>query len=380
MQKKLIALAIAGLTSAGAFAADNVTIYGRMDYGYLTRSGTSGGNNNAETKGEFGSGLQSGSRIGFKGAEDLGNGLKAIFQAEFGIAVDQATVAGSTAAWTNRNSYVGLTGGFGTVVGGRLDGVRYGIFNKYDPFAGGTVGNFTQMTLQVDRADNAIAYISPNFSGFTVTAAYATSAIGAEGVGNRTNAGLTSQASNDLQLNTLMANYENGPLSLTADYETVKGTKERTQANEQKQTVWTLAGSYDFGMVKLSALYDSHRADAAGVSNAADFRNWFVGAKIPFMGKFTGKVNYGRVNDRVTADADSSKFGLGLDYALSKRTNLYVDYGKIHNDNNATRFVSAAANQMNYGNNFGSTQVGGLGSNAGRIGVTGFDIGVAHNF
>ena len=220
MQKKLIALAVAGLASSAVFAADNVTIYGRMDLGYLNQSGNSGGVQNVNSKGSIASGLQSGSRIGFKGSEDLGNGLKAIFQAEFGTAIDQASATSTAATWVNRNSYVGLTGGFGTVVGGRLDGVRYGIFNKYDAFAGGTVGNFTQMTGQVDRADNAIAYISPNFNGFTATLVYATNIAGPENAGNR----------NDLRLNTLMVNYENGPLSLTADYETVKSVEE-TAAN-----------------------------------------------------------------------------------------------------------------------------------------------------
>src|SRR5574337_403515 len=164
MQKKLIALAVAGLVAAPAFAQSNVTIYGRADFGMVSRSGTTdlqdripGFDVNGKT--EFQSGVQSGSRIGFKGAEDLGNGLKAIFEIEYGTKIDEGTT--SSVAWGNRHSYVGLTGNFGTVVGGRLDGVRYNIWGKYDPFANGTVGNITQITKQVDRADNAIAYISP---------------------------------------------------------------------------------------------------------------------------------------------------------------------------------------------------------------------------
>ena len=351
MQKKLIALAIAGLASSAAFAADNVTIYGRMDYGYLNQSGTSGAVQNVNSKSSLNSGLQAGSRIGFKGAEDLGNGLKAIFQAEFGTAID-ATAAGTTAAtWVNRNSYVGVTGNFGTVVGGRLTGVRYGIFNKYDAFAGGTVGNFTQMTAQVDRADNAIAYISPNFSGLTATLAYATTIAGPELAGNV----------NDLRLNTIMVNYANGPLDLTADYETVRSV-EPTTNNDVDVRVAVLAGSYDFGMVKLSALWDSHKTDVSG-ARAVDYRDWFISAKAPITGtKATVKATYGRVNNKLTSSADANKFGLGVDYALSKRTNLYVDYGRINNDSKAAFQVSAAANAN--GNN----------------GVNGFDIGIAHNF
>ena len=354
MQKKLIALAIAGLASSAAFAADNVTIYGRMDYGYLNQSGNSGAVQNVNSKNSMASGIQAGSRIGFRGTEDLGNGLKVIFESEFGTGIDQ-TAAGTTAAtWLNRHSYVGLTGNFGTVVGGRLDGVRYGIFNKYDAFAGGTVGNFTQMTGQVDRADNAIAYISPNFSGLTATLAYATNIAGPEAAGNK----------GDLRLNTFMVNYANGPLDLTADYETVKSVNPVAGAADLDIKVTTLGGSYDFGVVKLSALWDKHTADnrAAGAA-VTDYRDWFVSAKAPIGGsKFAVKATYGRVNNKLVSSADANKFGLGLDYSLSKRTVVYADYGRIHNDANAAFQVSPAANAN--GNN----------------GVNGFDLGIAHSF
>ena len=125
---------------------------------------------------------------GFKGAEDSGNGLKAIFESNSAFSGDTRTDLnrryGRWRSSSTRHAYVGVTGGFGTVVGGRLDGVRYGIFNKYDAFAAGTVGNFTQMTGQVDRANSAVAYISPNWSGFSFVGAYATN-IGSQTNGSR---------------------------------------------------------------------------------------------------------------------------------------------------------------------------------------------------
>ena len=197
MQKKIIALALAGLASSAAFAQSNVTLYGRADYGYMIRGDQDGGSPNVKQKNEFASGIGGGSRIGFKGSEDLGNGLKAIFEIEYGLSLDssgggaaagQANGAGTSTTWWNRHSYVGLSSAsLGTVVGGRLDGVRYGIFNKYDAFAGGNIGNFTQMTGQVDRANNAIAYISPSFSGFNAVLAYSSS------IGNSNNLGLAAQ-------------------------------------------------------------------------------------------------------------------------------------------------------------------------------------------
>lgn len=403
MQKKLIALAVAGLVTAPAFAQSNVTIYGRADYGFMGRMGSSGGLEGINGKNEFGSGLESGSRLGFKGAEDLGNGLKAIFEVEYGIAMDQVAGAAqkgtaspgctaaqiatktctqstvntysssSSATWTNRHSYVGLTGNFGTVVGGRLDGVRYGIFNAFDPFGGGGMGNFTQMTSQVDRADNAVAYISPSFSGLTATLAYSTNigtswagpaALGAvpgEGAGNR----------GDAKLNTIMLAYDNGPLALRADAEQVYSSQANLGGVDYKVKVYTFAASWDFGMVKVSGLYDINKLDVGG-NDVSDVRSWFVGAKAPIGGAIVVKAQYGETKekdcDACSDDPKSSKWGLGADYNLSKRTNFYADIGYIHNSSAAIIQISPAANTYGPFNQNGA------------YGTKGYDIGIAHKF
>jgi len=360
MQKKIIALALASLATGAAFAQSNVTIYGRMDTGFESRLGNSGGVNNIRAKNEIGSGLELGSRIGFKGVEDLGNGLKAIFETEYGIGIDQTAAGTTNATWTNRHSYVGLTGGFGTAIAGRLDGIRYGIFNAFDPFGGGGMGNITQITQQVDRADNAVAYISPNFGGFGVVLAYATNIAGPEHFGN--GVGVTAPGFNgvDHALESIMLTFDNGPVSARLDYEQVA-----TPGTSGDRTwVITGAGSYDLGVVKLSALLDQIKNDTAGFKE----QTWLVGAKAP-IGKFTAKAVIGGVRDKsLTAGVDvpknnSLKWGLGMDYAFSKRTNLYADYGQIHNGANAARQINAAAN-----------------SNSTGYGTLGFDLGIAHNF
>lgn len=365
MQKKLIALALAGLAAAPAFAQSNVTIYGRVDFGFENRGGSDGAAQFNGRKNEFASGMQSGSRIGFKGDEALGNGLKLIWQLESGIRNDEHNMgAGNAGIWSStlRNAYIGLTGNWGTVVGGRLDGVRYGIFNKYDPFAGGGMGNFTQMTYQVDRADNAIAYVSPKWNGFGFVAAYTSSINQAETNGV---AGGVKANTGDGELKTIMATYDNGPLSLTADYERV----DIKHMGDTHAYVITLGGSYDFKFVKVSALWDKIKQDNTGVGTVLDDRAWFIGASVPY-GNFLFKANYGRVTDHVTPDADSSKFGLGVNYYLSKRTNVYFDYGRINNDTNGIRAISPGANAM-------STNTGVAG---GTYGVSGYNIGIAHNF
>ena len=84
MQKKLIAMAVAGFASGAAFAQSNVTVYGILDMAYI-RAKADG----ADTRTFINSGGMSGSRLGFKGVEDLGNGLKAVFNLEWGVEMDQ---------------------------------------------------------------------------------------------------------------------------------------------------------------------------------------------------------------------------------------------------------------------------------------------------
>lgn len=395
MQKKLIAVAIAAISAAPAFAQSNVTVYGRVDYGYESRSSSDGMARVNGTKGEFASGMQAGSRLGFKGSEDLGNGLKAIFEVEQGLSNDASgsTAAGGAGVFStlNRHAYVGLTGKFGTVVGGRLDGVRYGIFNGYDAFGGGGMGNFTQITQQVDRADNAVAYVSPTWSGFSFIAAYSDSVAGQEFTGGSnitgaSTAGTGKSNTGDGRLYTINGKYSNGPLSIDLDYETIKIKNSNANALvaptvkplADDVVVWLAAVSYDFGMVKVRALYDTHKTDgsrnfktAAGISQVVDYDDWFISASVPY-GNFLFKGTYGQISDnRNTAErakaggvgGDATKWGIGMNYNLSKRTNVYVDYAQISNDRTANYMIAPAANTQGTG-----------------YGTQGFNMGLAHNF
>lgn len=376
MQKKIIALAIAGLASSAVFADTNVTIYGRIDYGFMNRGGTDGPVTGRASASEFGAGLQSGSRIGFKGVEDLGNGLKALFQMEFGsIKNDQGKGAGDGLS-SMRNAYVGLTSKYGTVVGGKLDGVRYGIFNKYDAFGGGNVGNFTQMTAQVDRANNAIAYISPSFAGLTATLAYATHIGDSNPLGLAGDEATTNGNKGDAMLTTAMLNYKNGGLDLTADWERVSfkdGATSGAANSFDDVTVWTVGGSYDFGMVKLAALYDNLQADQRfGGGVVVDVNTWFVSASAP-VGKFVLKTTYGQTEDKkASGDVKASKIGVGADYLLSKRTKFYATYGKIYNGDDSKYMLSPAANC--------TTGAGAVSACSSALGTHGFDVGIAHTF
>ena len=414
MQKKLIALAVASVVSGGAFAQSNVTVYGRIDYALKQSSGDSGGLVNQKSTTSFAEGVQAGSRIGFKGAEDLGNGLKAIFELEYGLSVDESAnnvvntaaaatpnanggavkFTGTAATWLNRHSYVGLTGGFGTVVGGRLDGVRYNIFNGYDSSLG--AANFVQITRQVDRANNAIAYISPNFNGFSFLAAYGTHILGANatvlGATPGAAAGLTGlnattteAAGNlgDFKLATFKVDYVNGPMKLTFDVEEVKA-KDISGSGAlaalgggltDKISVMTIGGSYDFGMIKVSGVYDTLKDELTGAGTLQEKHTWFISAKMPF-GQWSAKTTYGKSEDQKNSAADVKKFGIGIDYALSKRTTLYADYGKVSNGSASYVGISSSNNAYGPTGNYGGVAPGAVAA----TGVRMIDIGMSHNF
>ncbi len=377
MNKKLIALAVAAATSGAAFAQSNVTIYGNIDMGLMYR----GGDNGAVPSGQSERAVQSAgseSHIGFKGAEDLGNGTKALFDLQYRFTPDTDT------ALRTGHAYVGLTGSFGTAVAGYLDGLRYGIYGKYSPFGNYSVGNFASMTTQYDRAANAIAYISPAMNGFTLILATATNTQGPEGSlnGVHTAPGVPTEGNNgDDRLFSVNLVYANGPLSADLDYETTKAVG----YGDSRLYVVTTGASYDFGPVKVSALYDIIKGDPnsliggnidlnpalAGNQNLGglppgasyDRRNWNIGVTVP-VGNYRLLASYGQVNDRTLDDADASKWALGVRYALSKRTELYADYAQISNDDNAAYTMNPMGNSL------------GLSG----VGVKGFAVGMKHSF
>lgn len=403
MQKKLIALAIAGLASVPAFAQSNVTIYGRADAGWVNSGGDSGGIRTNGNKNEVASGIGGGSRFGLRGTEDLGNGLKAIFQMEYNVQLDSASIAAANVTTNpnpsglrSRNAWVGLTGNFGTALIGRVDGARYGVATKYDPFGSGYVGNMASLQTHATRADNALVYVTPSWGGFKIVGAYTTQLIGQESTaGAQTTTGVdpvapASANRGDLRLWAILPSYENGPISVTFDYEEAKNK----DLPDTKIKLYVVGGSYDFGVVKLHGYWEKAKSQDAGAAPATgngyipvagadnwDQRSWMLGLSAPLMGgKTVLRTSYVRLDDRTATDVngrqltgDCHKWGIGASYFLSKRTSVFADYAKISNKSQGTCTitVSGAAGSFDGG--------GGTGP-AGGFGVRGFDLGIAHTF
>jgi predicted porin len=341
MQKKIIALAIAGLASTAAFAQTNVTIYGIVDVAYLNSSvsGTSKSNQ------ILGGGLST-SRIGFRGTEDLGNGLSAIFTLEYALANDQVGGGGALGA-SARQQFLGLTGGFGTVIAGGLQTPAFGLTAKYDALAAsafspartlrdGTIainaapgnGVFQVNTINPGaRLNNAVAYVSPTIAGgLTGTIAYAIGGVSGDNINTKTNEqertiGVTLE-------------YATGPFGVAfVHHNTTNIGNPANAAADPSAKEYALMGSYDFGVVKLMANYQTSKFDSgvAGVKTEND-KMWDVGAVVP-VGKGNVHVGYARATDDSAGASDNARgWGVAYTYALSKRTTAYAGYNRVSND------------------------------------------------
>lgn len=370
MQKKIIALAVAALASGAVFAQSNVEIYGLADVGFSHRNDNivSG----VGSKNSIDSGIQAGSRIGFRGTEDLGNGLKALFTVEAGYGLDDGNSKQSGRLF-GRQAFVGLTGGFGTAIAGRLNTPHYTFLSTIDPFKSGTVGRYNNVLdagltaggenlFDPVRVNNVVAYVSPGWSGFNVTAAYSSDALGQETLGND-GAGV---AAGDNKVFAVLPRYTNGPIDVGVSYHRIKNETKGAQtvlgAYEPKITNWVVGGSYDLKVVKLAAFYDKNKLSASNLSDDITLKTWLVGATVPF-GKHAIKVSYtqSKLDNGSSDDGKAKQWALGYDYALSKRTNFYAAYADINNDNG--REVSV-----------------GDGSNGGTGYQSGFQFGLLHKF
>jgi predicted porin len=392
MRKTVIALAIAGIAAAPAFADSNVTLYGSIDYGFGIRSGDSGlgasnPNSNAaaaRSAQEAISGSDVQNRLGFKGAEDLGNGTKVIFELEMGFLANTGTnslpTVGSESTGIFRNhSWVGLTGEWGTLLGGRVDGSRYSVSERYDPFGGGTVGTPISLNGQATRADNAFAYVTPNVEGFYAVLAYTLNLIGAPNTcatcSNYITAGTPAAGSGnnngDIRLWVIQANYVNGPLSVTLNTE-----HDNLHNLDIRQHVYDAAVSYDFGVAKVMAMWDKVTTDTPTGKDTGfvlgDERTWWVGGTVPLTEQDTLRLVYADYHDNTATQNSCTKWGFGGEHYLSKRTNLYVDFATITQHDHGACTI--------YYNSYQASLDAGTSSNTGGVGTRGFDVGMVHRF
>jgi predicted porin len=362
MQKKLIALAVASaaaaFASAPVMAQSNVSVYGVIDQAITTQSQASGGS----VSSLLGSGYTT-ERLGFKGSEDLGNGLKANFMLETGF---NSANGYQDAQFWQRTSTVGLSGAnWGSVNFGRQYTPVFSVQATNDLFRVAGVGSIYSLTnTGVTRSSNSIRYDSPDMSGFSLAAMYS---MGDTGTGHVSTGGpltapLVGTFPKNLGRNAgFNVKYANGPLLLMAGYNKLYETAldVNNQWNSQKTTAVT--GSYDFKVVAIQAGWQENKID----DNQADMTVWNVGGVVPVFGADSVKLQYSDRHDKLNSSDDSKLTAIGYVHPMSKRTTLYATYAKMKNDNNAKQGLI-----------FGTP---GLDITPGYS-PDGFQLGLSHNF
>lgn len=289
MKKSLLALAVLGAFAGAASAQSSVTLYGKLDLGFAKAAGS------ADKQVADGSS----SRVGFRGVEDLGGGLKALFQFEHRFNPDTGTVT-NTAFWHGLST-VGLGGSFGTVNLGRQYTAAFSLATDViDPFGGYTVAGLRDESLTKSvarlRTDNSVRYDGA-FGGLKVAADIAETP--ADGVDRPYS---------------VAAQYAAGPFMVAASYDNPTGANDNLA---------TLGGSYTFGPAKVSL--GIGRGD-----NNSNVRVKQALAGVTVSVGAAGQVLAGYAQEEVgTADA-TKKVSLGYRHNLSKRTQLYTDVTRVN--------------------------------------------------
>ena len=358
MKKTLAALAVLGAFAGSAVAAD-VTLYGLVDYGFNYQH-TDGDtpNGDAGDRFEMRSGMNSGSRFGLKGTEDLGNGVKVGFVLENGFNADDGSL-GFDSRLFGRESQVYLQGSFGTLSFGRVGQLAsangtFNLLGQTSPFSSGWGDSVGQKFVTANgwgRFDNTITYVSPDFAGFKVHAQYSfkndSKKAGDEGKANadRYYGIAATYTTDNLYLVGIVDSINHGK------YLSYLQTAEYTYDDDQ--WTFTIGGNYDFQFMKVYAMAQYFK-NAAGVgqnyigdsgfgslgytyadtplAEGADGYGIALGIGVPCFGG-TAKAHIGYLDAEASntwsntgTDGSFTRWNIavGYDYNLSKRTSVYT--------------------------------------------------------
>lgn len=317
MKKSALALAVLAalsLNASTASAQTNVQVYGLIDAG-VEAVNHAGPNNGTLTR--VVSGGKNTSRWGFRGSEDLGGGLKAVFNLEGGILLDTGASDGNL---FKRQANVGLEGGFGRVVLGRSFTTTYDLVIKFDPmgfapnYSWATSGSATGPSKygMTTAFDNLIKY---------------TGTTGAFTYGATVGLGEQAGSNADGRKYAVGGAYDAGGLGLMASYEQINGNTVAATGNRDKTTAYHLGASYRAGALRYQAGMRGYKLQA-GKAATPDLRGDTYWGGITYAvdaWTLTGAVYHVNTKNLPTAqDADPTMLVARAMYALSKRTDLYL--------------------------------------------------------
>jgi len=371
MKKSLLALAALSAFAGVASAQSSVTLFGIVDVnGRYVKNGTSGG----EVYSLSTDGINS-SQLGFRGVEDLGGGLKAVFWLEAALAADSGTIGGgngnaaaTTGAFFNRRSTVSLLGNFGEVRLGRDYVPTFWNHTRFDPFGTNGVGSANNLITAAGaanaspfgplnfgqangpqtfvRANNSIGYFLPELGGLygqVMITAGENQIPGNKYVGGR-------------------IGYAAGPFNVAAAYGVTEQVPGQTTGDYKE---FNIAGSWNFGFMNLMGQYSQLEEGPVN-----QITNWLIGATFP-LGPGLAKISYAESSvDRGGApavafsDRKAKQIALGYQYDLSKRTAVYINGAQIDNDSGLW-FTTSGSGSAPFRSGFSSG---------------GYEIGVRHSF
>jgi predicted porin len=336
----LAALALTAATGPAAAQSDSVTIFGVLDLAARAVE-------NDDTMYRLESDGLSSSRLGFRGVEDLGGGLKAGFWLEGSLAVDTGTQPlasidggrNNAAGIFQRRATVSLMGGFGELRLGRDKVPTNLTWDEFDPFRDTGVGRSSRLSAAsgigsyaFSRTNNAVGYFTPAMGGFFGQAMVA-----------------AGENTNNNKYEGVRGGYRAGPLMAAFTFANADSS------SGDEAAIWSVGGTYDFKSFKLWGFYNEVDDLNAGQTN------WLLGATVP-VGGFELRASYQAMSgDEGIGNQEADMFALGAVYNLSKRTALYATYSAISNTN--TSFTVAAGGPLTRGND-----------------SSGYEFGIRHSF
>ncbi|MCG5494432.1 porin [Ectothiorhodospira variabilis] len=377
MKKTVLAFAVAAAVGVPAAAAADTTLYGRLNVSLdFVDNGEDSSHQLASNS----------SRLGVRGSEDLGfAGLRGVYQIEGALQGGNNDAAFDGSSLTARNTYLGLAGDFGELRLGKHD-TPYKMSTLRLNFFADTLGDMHHVASRTvntavwisevnaaeeaglltqaqaaelrddlsainadsfyNRLDNTIVYMSPDFDGFRIMGSYTTDL-------NRDRP--DNASANDRNAFSLAASFEQGPMYVTVAYEQLNET-----VGDDDAKAWKVGGTYQIQDLTLAAMYENIDLDF-------DDRDLFhIGAKYQ-LGQAYLMGSYTHAGD-LDEDDGAKMYALGAGYDFTRRTGMYAVYARVNNDDFGT-----------YGLN-GSGKGKGVAPAAFDENVSGFQVGVTHNF
>lgn len=365
LTKNLLAIAVAGAMVAPVAMAD-VEVYGKAHV-------SAGMLDNDATDGDSFYMLPNTSNVGVRGTEDLGNGLKGLYQMEMGIdwSGNNGTAFGGANAHTLRDTYVGLGGGWGSFLLGRVNSPYKMATNNLDPFAD-TVGDFNAImgasptdtgaapavgSIQHDnRLSNSITYKSNNINGFELAGTWAL------------NDGQDLGATRDRQVLSLSATYKAGPIYVGGGYQNAMEYGGQTGTDFEDSEAMKLGAAYSFAQDNgtITGVYETIDS-----GNNLDRDAYFVSGAWK-MGATKLALGVGIADDvGSTSETDAMHVTGGVYHSLSKATQVYGLYTQLDAGANAGRYGAGYALS-----GFAPSREGA----SGDLSAMGVFFGVIHNF